>query len=214
MDIYITNLKTEEQLRIPMLPEEISGTLGNKFTTYSIMQNGDVQIPNGTALDTYSWNAYFPGEARSQEPYIKGWTSPKTCDMFMRHLLTKEGKPIKARLLVTETQINLDVYLQSYAPTESGGYGDISYSVTFIRAKQIKIVKNSDETKEETAKEAERTSPPQAQTYTVVKGDCLWKIAQKFYGSGAQYTKIYDANKDTIGSNPNLIYPGQVFTIP
>lgn len=29
-----------------------------------------------------------------------------------------------------------------------------------------------------------------------------------------EYTKIYNANKGTIGSNPNLIYPGQVFTIP
>lgn len=50
-------------------------------------------------------------------------------------------------------------------------------------------------------------------TYTVVKGDCLWNIAKKFYGSGAQYTRIYNANKDKI-RNPNLIYPGQVLTIP
>lgn len=51
-------------------------------------------------------------------------------------------------------------------------------------------------------------------TYTVQSGDCLWRIAQKFYGKGGDYTKIYEANKGTIGSNPNLIYPGQVFTIP
>ena len=50
-------------------------------------------------------------------------------------------------------------------------------------------------------------------TYTVKKGDTLWAIASKYYGSGAQYTKIYKANTDKI-SNPNLIYPGQVFTIP
>lgn len=52
-----------------------------------------------------------------------------------------------------------------------------------------------------------------SRTYTVVKGDCLWNIAKKFYGSGAQYTKIYNANKDKI-KNPNLIYAGQVFVIP
>ncbi len=49
--------------------------------------------------------------------------------------------------------------------------------------------------------------------YTVVKGDCLWNIAKKFYGSGNQYSRIYNANKDQI-KNPNLIYPGQVLTIP
>jgi nucleoid-associated protein YgaU len=52
------------------------------------------------------------------------------------------------------------------------------------------------------------------QTYTVVKGDCLWNISKKFYGSGAKYTIIYNANKSVIGGNPNLIYPGQVLTIP
>lgn len=51
-------------------------------------------------------------------------------------------------------------------------------------------------------------------TYTVKKGDNLWTLTKKFYGSGADYTKIYEANKDTIGKNPNLIYPGQTFKIP
>jgi phage protein D len=50
-------------------------------------------------------------------------------------------------------------------------------------------------------------------TYTVVKGDCLWNIAKKFYGSGAKYTIIFNANRGII-KNPSLIYPGQVLTIP
>lgn len=50
-------------------------------------------------------------------------------------------------------------------------------------------------------------------SYTVVKGDCLWAIAKTFYGSGAKYTLIYNANKGTI-KDPSLIYPGQVLTIP
>ena len=48
----------------------------------------------------------------------------------------------------------------------------------------------------------------------VKKGDCLWNIAKQFYGSGAKYTAIYDANIGVVGGNPNLIYPGQVLTIP
>lgn len=50
-------------------------------------------------------------------------------------------------------------------------------------------------------------------TYVVQKGDCLWAIARQFYGNGASYTKIYNANTDLI-SNPNLIYPGWVLKIP
>ena len=74
------------------------------------------------------------------------------------------------------------------------------------------------EKKEEPAKtqEPERPGTPEqtSKTYTVKPGDCLWNIAKKFYGKGSDYTKIYNANKGKIGSNPNLIYPGQVFTIP
>jgi nucleoid-associated protein YgaU len=60
------------------------------------------------------------------------------------------------------------------------------------------------------------TAPPPAaaeQTYTVVKGDSLSKIAKRFYGDAQQWRKIYEANKDQI-KNPDLIKPGQTFRIP
>jgi nucleoid-associated protein YgaU len=55
-----------------------------------------------------------------------------------------------------------------------------------------------------------------AKVYTVAKGDNLWKIAQRSYGNANQTNvdKIYAANRAVIGSNPNLIQPGQKLTIP
>lgn len=50
-------------------------------------------------------------------------------------------------------------------------------------------------------------------SYVVVKGDCLWRIAQELYGNGIRWREIYDMNKDVIGDDPNRIYVGQVFTI-
>jgi nucleoid-associated protein YgaU len=50
--------------------------------------------------------------------------------------------------------------------------------------------------------------------YTVKPGDSLWKIAEQSYGRGDQWRKIYEANKQVIGGNPNLIQPGQQLTIP
>ncbi|WP_231573572.1 LysM peptidoglycan-binding domain-containing protein [Thermopetrobacter sp. TC1] len=44
-------------------------------------------------------------------------------------------------------------------------------------------------------------------------GDNLWNIARAIYGRGIRYTVIYEANKDQI-RDPDLIYPGQVFTTP
>ena len=56
-------------------------------------------------------------------------------------------------------------------------------------------------------------SAPKAKTYTVKSGDCLWNIAKKYTGNGAKYTELYNANKGVI-KNPNLIYAGQVLTLP
>ncbi len=59
--------------------------------------------------------------------------------------------------------------------------------------------------------------PPQSEyldEYTVVPGDSLSKIALHYYGKGARWPVIYEANKEIIGANPSLIHPGQVFKIP
>ncbi|UZD92462.1 LysM peptidoglycan-binding domain-containing protein [Cognatishimia activa] len=48
---------------------------------------------------------------------------------------------------------------------------------------------------------------------TVQPGNTLWAIAKDNYGDGIQYVKVFNANRDRI-RNPDLIYPGQVFTVP
>jgi nucleoid-associated protein YgaU len=47
----------------------------------------------------------------------------------------------------------------------------------------------------------------------VVRGDNLWNIARAHYGTGFHHTVIYGANKEQI-RDPDLIYPGQVFSLP
>ncbi|NKC33154.1 LysM peptidoglycan-binding domain-containing protein [Roseomonas sp. BU-1] len=47
----------------------------------------------------------------------------------------------------------------------------------------------------------------------VQPGNNLWRLARAAYGRGIRYTVIFEANRDQI-RNPNLIFPGQVFTIP
>ena len=48
---------------------------------------------------------------------------------------------------------------------------------------------------------------------TVQTGATLWAIARDRYGEGIQYVQVFEANRDLI-RDPDLIYPGQVFTLP
>ena len=68
-------------------------------------------------------------------------------------------------------------------------------------------------------------SPPRTEagtySYTVQAGDTLWSIAAEQLGEGTDastiynYTlDIYEANKDALGQNAELLYEGQVLQIP
>ena len=52
-------------------------------------------------------------------------------------------------------------------------------------------------------------APPKK--YTVVKDDSLWKIAEREYGTGYNWTRIVEYNNL---ANPDLIYPGNVLMLP
>lgn len=72
------------------------------------------------------------------------------------------------------------------------------------------------EAAEKKAAEQAPAASPFIATHTVVSGDTLSGIAQKYYGSAARdkWMAIYEANKEIIGSNPGMIRVGQVFQIP
>lgn len=48
----------------------------------------------------------------------------------------------------------------------------------------------------------------QNETYVVREGDCLWSIAEEQLGDGMYWSSIYEANRELIGNDPNLINVG------
>ncbi len=117
----------------------------------------------------------------------------------------------------------MKVSLEDYDVKEDSKSGfDVMVSITLKQYKDygtktcnITFADNKPKTTTTPVRETTQSPAPKvsAKTYTVVKGDTLWAIAKRFYGNGSLYTKISNANTDKI-KNPNLIYPGQVLTIP
>lgn len=57
-----------------------------------------------------------------------------------------------------------------------------------------------------------KAAPPAAATYTVKDGDTLSGIAGKFRVAGG-WQKLFQLNRKVIGSNPDVIKPGQVLVL-
>ncbi len=66
---------------------------------------------------------------------------------------------------------------------------------------------------EATTEPGEEPQAPPIRSVTVQKGDTLWAISRERFGDGILYVKLFEANRDSI-RDPDLIYPGQIFTIP
>ncbi len=83
---------------------------------------------------------------------------------------------------------------------------DIIYTDTTETAK-------TDSNKSAVEKAPKVTPKIEAQTHTVVVGDCLSEISMKYYGTSTYWDKIFETNDDIL-TNPHLIKPGQQLTIP
>lgn len=216
MDVYLTP-EGGGRIQFPMLPEKVNLGADAKFMTYSIISLGDVKIPRGKGTKEISWSGMFPGEARKKNSLVRKFAKP---DTLIKNMESYRDKGTKCTLLVTGTCINYSVYISSFKGKYSGGAGDFFYDVKFIIAREIKIsttkeLKIKSPTARPAAKKEQKKTKTEkkTKTYTVKSGDCLWRIAQNFLGNGARYMEIYNLNKSKI-KNPNLIYPGQVLTIP
>jgi nucleoid-associated protein YgaU len=122
------------------------------------------------------------------------------------------------------------VSLESLDWSESAENGlDIKVSVTFKEYVEYGAVKRTViEEKKAVVNETPKKNTSNGTTtdnYTVRKGDCLWKISKKFYGTGTKWKTIYNANKTIIentarkygkkdSSNGHWIYPNTKLVIP
>lgn len=116
---------------------------------------------------------------------------------------------------VAQDYMVLANYVQSF-PKNDAGLSVVTGYENLTGAGRITIVnEKAAEEPEEPAQPEEPVAPvePEPTTYIVVKGDCLWSISQKFYGTGTKWNNIYKANSSSI-KNPDLISIGMSLVIP
>ena len=212
----------KSKMQLPVNPETFTVSRSANNSGVTVAGLGEITLINEQSPVKISFSSIFP---RSYFPgcSTKKPASPVACILFFTTLM-KMKTPV--RFTAAKCNIVMYVTIENFQYSESGGdVGTYEYSITLkeyrsTKVRQIEIKKDTKKTadkkkavvkKQEKARVSNKSKP---KTYTVKAGDCLWNIAKKFYGDGSKYKKIYDANKKIIGSNPNLIYAGQVLTIP
>lgn len=199
-----------DKFMLPVNPESFAFTEKHNNTSVNVNSIGEVNLLGKRDLKTGTISSHFPKRDRNYANN-SGRQAPYT---YINKLLSwkSSGKPIQ--LIITGTKINFQVTIETLKYGEQDGTGDVYYDLTLKEYRAVEIKKTKlKKTKKKKSKPKRPAAKKKTKTYTVKSGDCLWNIAKKFYGNGAQYTKIYNANKGKI-KNPNLIYPGQVLTIP
>lgn len=213
---------------LPITPSKLTIKINKSNQTITMINDGEINILKKAGLTDIEFECAIP---QVQYPFATYKAGFKSADFFLDYFeslktrnrpfqfIVCRRKPTGNRLFDT----NIKVSMEDYKITEDAKNGfDLMVKINLKqwRAYGTKTVKiSSDDGNTYASVEAQRESntspePTTTQTYTVVKGDCLWNIAKKFYGNGSKYTVIYNANRSVVGGNPNLIYPRQVLVIP
>lgn len=200
-----------ERLQLPVNPEAIAITSPFGHEDVSIAQLGEYAIIGERGLKEFSFNSFFP---RDYNPTYCEHTNIHAPWSYVETLERWRDSRKPMRLVVTGSPINYAVTIRSftYEPDRAGNPGDIYYDLSF---KEFRFIDLTPPKKNKpAAKKRPSTKPPAPKTHTVVKGDSLWKIAERVYGDGSKWETIYKANKSVVGKNPNFIKPGQKLVIP
>lgn len=211
-------------MALPVTPQKLTLKIKGSNKTLTLINEGEINFLRSPGLTEISFDAVLP--MLGQYSFSGAYQRP---DYYLETFekLMAERKPFRfivsrvapsGRLLY---DTNMKVSLENYTVTEDATKGpDVTVVITLKQyisysTKTVKVVKPAEESKPTVTEEKKRdaSSAPAPKTYTVKTGDCLWNIAKKYLGNGAKYTAIYNLNKDKI-KNPNLIYVGQVLTLP
>ena len=217
-----------DKCMLPVPPSKLEIKINSANKTLTLIDEGEINILKKAGLTDIEFTCEIPQVKQPYAVYKEGFCG---AEYFLDYFesLKNSQKPfqfIVCRSLPSSKKLfntNIKVTLEDYKLTEDAGNGfDVKVKVKLKQwrdygTKTVNITITASKPKAAVEPQREATTSPapvQATTYTVKKGDCLWNIAKKFYGSGSKYTVIYNANSGTIGGDPNLIYPGQMLTIP
>lgn len=213
MDFYLTG-PDGRRLHFPLNPEQVTADTGTSVRTIDVIELGRIEYPRGKVPAAISWEGIFPGAGRVGLPFVKSWRPPGELVDMLQYWRDNGSR---VRLLVTETPLNLDVFVREFSHTW-GRAGDCHYTLRLTQHRDLVVLTEAEWRAKASsapvgAAVPARPTPPVGPTYTVVEGDTLWLIAKRLLGDGSRWRTLWEANRTAV-PDPDVLVPGTVLTIP
>lgn len=193
MEIYLGT--DNDKIRFPVVPSSIGVNRSNNIDTQAVIKLGEVPIFNGTSLKTIEFTSFFPNQEYNFCDYT-GFMKPYEFSEKIQKWMY-EGKPL--RVIVTDSPTNMQCLIQQFDTVEQDGTRDLYFTLNLLEYRPIGVPSlnnsSSSSSSGNLTRPSEEITNNTQKTHKVVKGDCLWDIAQKYYGKGSLYPKIKEANK-------------------
>lgn len=202
----------EEMFDLPINPAEFEFTEAHNNQKITLLNIGEANLIGHRGLVTGSLSSFFPS---ADSPFAR--YADREPMEYIQLLKKWKSKPQPIRVIISDCDFNLAMSIDNLTYSHREGDKDVYFTLELseYRFLTVPAVKQQTQAKSQTSGLNTRPNTQAApKTHTVVYGDCLWNLAKKYYGNGAQYTKIYNANKGIIGSDPNIIKVGQKLVIP
>ena len=212
---------------LPIPPSKLELKISNNNKTYDLINYSQINVLKNPGLSSLEFEVVLPNTKYPFAMYKNNFQNAKYYLGVLENLKVNRSafQFIVVRKFPNGKDIfntNIKVALEEYTITDTTEEGfDTKVKIKLKQYKEYSTKKVQVTIKQYRPPAVTRTvttnntavAKPSGQNYTVKRGDCLWNIAKRFYGNGAKYTTIHNANRSKI-RNPNLIYPGQVLWIP
>lgn len=200
---------TSRELILPVTPPQYTWSGPANLQVISLDQLGEATLYGGLKMgDGTLEDVLLPAQ---DYPFLVpgGRADPEG---YIAQLEAWRDSGAKLQWIVSGAGINLSVMIASLSKSERDGTNDRYLTISLRQWQRLETPVLEISGGGAATDRDSQTGAAAAKTYTVQSGDCLWTIAEKYYGNGADYRRLAAANPFI--KNPSLIYPGQVLTIP
>ena len=204
--IILKNTVTGQELTMPVTPTSYPMGHGRAVERLDMAITGQIALPGLKGLFQEVLEVMLP--ARSYSFCTAGAVTDPQYYLDILSLWSDEANV--CRYIVSGTGINVPVLLGPLEYGEQDGSNDVYLKIPLYEYRYLdEVLVEQTQNNSRSAENNERKAT--ADSYTVKKGDTLWEICRRIYGDSSLAYKLATANNI---KNPNLIFTGQVLTLP